>query len=149
MRDVASTKTRGNPVIGWLLFLVIAAAIAVSGRPVAEDDPAMRTDIREVTTQEAKAMIDAGALVVDVRERAVSAGLHLPNALRLPQDVLVAGMKEVEADLARPVVVYCGDGSRLGPDAAAALNQAGYQNAVNLKHGIDGWRAAGLPTASN
>ena len=149
MNDVASTQSRGNQVIGWLLFLVVAAAIAMSGGPVTDNNSATRTDIREVTPQEAKAMIDAGALVVDVRERAVSAGLHLPTALRIPQDVHVARMQEVEGDLARPVVVYCGDGSRLGPDATAALNQAGYKNAVNLKRGLDGWRAAGLPTASN
>jgi rhodanese-related sulfurtransferase len=28
------------------------------------------------------------------------------------------------------------------------LNEAGYVNAVNLKQGIEGWRAASLPTTS-
>lgn len=151
MSNSAPVQSRGDRIFGWLLFCVVAAAIALSGKPVSTDAPsgATRTDIREVTTQEAKKMIDAGALVVDVRDHVVSARAHLPNALLIPQEVLVARIGPVEADLTRPVVVYCGDGSRLGPDSTAALNQAGYKNAVNLKGGIEGWRSAGLPTASS
>jgi len=133
-----------NKVVGWLLFACIGLAIAMSGQ-----QSAMRTDIREVTTPEAKKMIDAGALVIDVRDRSVSAAAHLPNALLIPSEVLAARIAKVEADVTRPMVVYCGDGSRLGPDATATLNQAGYKNAVNLKGGIEGWRSAGLPTPAN
>jgi rhodanese-related sulfurtransferase len=151
MDSNAAAHSPWNKLVGWLLFAGLALAIAMSGQRVATDGPsaATRPDIREVTTQEAKAMIDAGALVVDVRDHAVSARAHLPNALLIPQEVLAARIGQIEADLTRPVVVYCGDGSRLGPDATAALNQSGYKNAVNLKGGIDGWRASGLPTASN
>jgi len=114
-----------NKIIGWLLFVCLALAIALSGQPVGVQGSAPRVDIREVETQQAKQMIDAGALIVDVRDHAVAARAHLPNALLIPQEVLLARIGQVEADLARPVVVYCGEGSRLGPDATAALDQAG------------------------
>jgi rhodanese-related sulfurtransferase len=153
MDSKAGANSLWNKFVGWLLFVCIFIAIAMSGQPVATttDGPsaAPRTDIREVTIPEAKTMIDAGALVIDVRDRAVSASAHLPNALLIPQEVLAARIGKIEADLTRQVVVYCGDGSRLGPDATATLNQAGYKNAVNLKSGIQGWRSAGLPIASN
>jgi len=150
MNGNAAVNSSWNKFVGWLLFGCLALGIAMSGQPVGTDEPsvATRPDIREVTTQEAKKMIDAGALVIDVRDQAVAARAHLPNALLIPQQVLVARIGQIESDPTRPVVVYCGDGSRLGPDATAALNQAGYKNAVNLKRGIEGWRAAGLPTAS-
>ncbi|MDX1375225.1 MAG: rhodanese-like domain-containing protein [Burkholderiales bacterium] len=145
----AAAHATWNKVVGWLLFVCLAVAIALSGQPLGVYGPTTRDDIREVDTQEARRMIDAGALVVDVREHAVAARAHLPNALLIPQEVLLARIGQVAPDVSRPVVVYCGDGSRLGPDATAALNQAGYRNAVNLRGGIEGWRAAGLPTASN
>jgi len=152
MDNSTAAHSAWNKFVGWLLFACVFLAIAMSGQPVntTTDRPsaATRDDIREVTTQEAKKMIDAGALVIDVRDQAVAAHAHLPNALLIPQEVLLARIGQVEADRTRPVVVYCGDGSRLGPDATATLNQAGYKNAVNLKRGIEGWRAAGLPTAS-
>jgi len=138
-----------NKISGWLLFACLVLAIGMSGQSVDVQGSATRADIREVEAQEAKQMIDAGALVVDVRDHAVAPPAQLPNALLIPQEVLLARIGQVEADLSRPVVVYCGDGNRLGPDATAALNQAGYKNAVNLKRGIEGWRAAGLPTAPN
>lgn len=45
----------------------------------------------------------------------------------------------------QPIVVYCGEGSNLGPRAAHALFQAGYPQVANLQSGIEGWRRAGLP----
>ena len=42
-------------------------------------------------------------------------------------------------------MVYCGDGTTLGPEGTHILNKAGFAGAVNLKPGIQGWAAAGLP----
>ena len=50
--------------------------------------------------------------------------------------------------LDKPVVVYCGDGARTGPEGTYVMNQAGYSGAVNLTGGLEGWAQAGLPTAS-
>lgn len=44
-----------------------------------------------------------------------------------------------------PVIVYCGDGSTLGPEGTYVLNKAGFAGAVNLKPGMQGWASAGLP----
>lgn len=46
-----------------------------------------------------------------------------------------------------PVLVYCGDGVAIGPEATSILNAAGYARAVNFKPGIEGRAGAGLPIA--
>ena len=107
-----------------------------------------RPDVREVTVPEARALVDGGALVIDVRDRDRSTGSHLPGALLIPLDLLAANLPKLEAYKDKPVVVYCGDGTNLGPNATHLLNKSGYSQAVNLKEGIEGWRKAGLPVRS-
>lgn len=101
--------------------------------------------INEVSVDEAKALIRAGALVIDVRDRASSVSAHLPGALLIPLEVLSVHFKTIEVYRDKPVVVYCGSGVARGPQATKLLNQAGFSRAVNLKSGIEGWREAGLP----
>jgi len=105
--------------------------------------------VRDVSAQEAKAMLDAGAIAIDVREKAVAASSHLPGSLLIPLEVLAANLSSLEAYKAYPLVVYCGDGSSRGPEAAALLTRAGFSKVVNLRYGIDGWRSAGLQTSKN
>jgi rhodanese-related sulfurtransferase len=104
--------------------------------------------INEVSAAQAKVLIDAGALVIDVRDVAVATAKHIPGALFIPLEALPARIPALEAATTQPIVVYCGDGSTLGPRAAEMLNKAGYTQAVNLKSGLSGWQDAGLPTKS-
>ena len=105
-----------------------------------------RAPVRELTVAEAKAAIDAGAAVIDVRDATVAATSHVNGALLIPLEVLHSKLPALEAYRARDIVVYCGDGSTRGPDATALLNKEGFPQAANMAHGIQGWRAAGLPT---
>jgi rhodanese-related sulfurtransferase len=102
-----------------------------------------------VSVPEAIALVDAGALVIDVRERSVSAGSHLPGALLIPLEVVAARLSSMEIAKAQRIVVYCNRGAGRGPAAVQALTEAGFTNVVNLESGIEGWRAAGLPTAKS
>jgi rhodanese-related sulfurtransferase len=106
-----------------------------------------RPSVREASVQEANAMIAAGAIAIDVRERSLAASAHLPGAMLIPLEVLQANLPRLEAYKAHPVVVYCGDGTSRGPEAAALLERQGFSKVVNLQHGLDGWRSAGLPVA--
>jgi rhodanese-related sulfurtransferase len=105
-------------------------------------------NVNEVTALEAKALIDAGAMVIDVRERAASERNHLPGARLIPLEVLPDRLAQLESAKANKIVVYCGNGSTRGPAATSKLNSAGFAQAVNMKSGFEGWREAGLPTAS-
>lgn len=102
--------------------------------------------VREVSAQDAKALIDGGALVIDVRGRDQYNARHIPGAIAIPLDELSARIPaEVALDKARNMVIYCGDGATTGPAGTAVLNAAGFPNAVNLQPGLEGWQKAGFP----
>ena len=110
------------------------------------NDRSSRYDIREVDVAQGKAMVDAGAVIVDARAADKFAYRHLPGAITLPLAALRLGIPvSFTAAKDARTLVYCGDGLTIGPEATSLLNRAGYVNAVNLKPGIEGWAAAGLP----
>lgn len=131
---------RSRQLISFLLF---ASAIAFG----VYNSQHSSLPVREVTAQEAQALVAIGAVVIDVRDKALSDRAHLPGALLIPMDVLQARIGKLEAAKTADIVVYCGDGSSVGPRATHMLNRAGYTKAVNLKSGFHGWAAAGLPIA--
>lgn len=85
-------------------------------------------------TQDPKALIAAGAVVIDVRTAGEWDSGHLPAAHHLPVDEVPARLAEVAAwtggDKSKPVVVYCASGNRSGR-AKRALEQAGFTHVVN------------------
>ena len=126
------------------IYLVSLAALI--GILVVVGGTGSRPNVKDVSVPEARALIDSGAVVVDVREQSASSSSHIPGALLIPLDALAARMTDLGIDKAQPIVVYCNEGTRRGPEGTALLNKAGYSGAVNLKSGIEGWRAASLPT---
>jgi rhodanese-related sulfurtransferase len=104
-------------------------------------------DVKEIDVDGAKQLMDAGALVIDVRGRPQFDIRHIPGALLITLDELRHGIpaRILAEAKERQIVVYCGEGLSLGPEGTHILNKAGYANAVNLKSGIEGWVAAGQP----
>ena len=139
-----STASIQNRQLAALSFLALVGLFfwALAGGPG-------KPNVKEVTVQEAKALIEAGALVLDVREREVAVASHLPGAYLIPLGLLAAQLSQLEAYKTKPIVVYCNEGNLRGPQATEMLNKAGFGQAVNLKSGIEGWRAAKLPTQSS
>lgn len=130
----------------WLFFgsLLVLAAVMHSGGSGKQAS----FQVPGVSVQEVVALIDAGALVIDVRDRSVSAGSHLPGALLIPLEVLAAHLSNMELSKAQTIIVYCNQGAGRGPAAVQALTEAGFTQVVNLQAGIEGWRASHLPTAA-
>jgi rhodanese-related sulfurtransferase len=98
-------------------------------------------EVREVSREEARKMVDEGAQLVDVRaDHEWDAG-RIAGARHVPLPELPQRTGEIEKD--RPVVVYCRGGNRSSM-AAAALSEAGFE-AVKLSEGIVGWDEEDLP----
>jgi rhodanese-related sulfurtransferase len=73
-------------------------------------------------------------------------GRHIAGALLVPLAQLQAAIPAALAGAKdRPIVVYCNDGINSGPEGTQVLNKAGYNGAVNLRNGIEGWEKAGFP----
>jgi rhodanese-related sulfurtransferase len=129
-----------NRTMLWLVPLV-AVSFFVLNRPGTSP-----MNIKEVSVSEAKALIDSGATVVDVRGPEAYGGRHVPGALSIPLAQLQTGVPASLSDAKdKSIVVYCNDGVVTGPEGTQLLNSAGYSLAVNLKSGIEGWQSAGLP----
>lgn len=105
-------------------------------------------DVANIEVAQARAMINGGALVLDVRGADSYAEGHIEGAISVPLETLETAIPEqLESAREQDIVVYCGDGVTRGPKATAILNEAGYAKAVNLKPGIKAWESAGYAMA--
>ena len=96
-------------------------------------------EIPEVDAEEGRRRVDAGALLLDVREPDEWEAGHATDAAHVPLRTLPANRPPE----GREIVVICRSGGR-SAQATAALRQWGY-DAVNLAGGMKAWAGAGLP----
>jgi len=97
-----------------------------------------------ITPAEAKRLVDAGAVLVDVRERDEHARERIPGA----RNIALSGLDQAEL-AARPgqiVLFHCKSGMRTLGNAPRLAAKAGEGcDAYVVEGGLDAWRAAGLP----
>jgi phage shock protein E len=79
---------------------------------------------------EARSLVAAGALLLDVRTAEEFAEGHLPGALNVPVNELEARLAELEPK-SRPIVVYCRSGLR-SARARSVLLANGWARVENL-----------------
>lgn len=138
-------------VLGAAVVAILVAAAAVTGvfdqAATAEGSPpAGRAALpAEVDLDEASALRDAGAFILDVREPGEWAEYHVPGSTLIPLAELPARIGEVPAD--RDVVVVCRSGNRSASGRDVLLG-AGRQSVTSLAGGLAQWRAAGYPTVT-
>jgi len=101
--------------------------------------------VREVSAAEARQQQQEGALLVDVREAEEFAKGHAAGAIHLSRGVIELKIEDAAPDLAKPIVCYCGGGSRSAL-AAENLQKMGYTNVASLAGGFKAWKDQGLPT---
>lgn len=112
------------------------------------------TRVSEVTPWDFGRRYRAGdvPMLLDVREPAEFAALHIPGSLNVPRGILEQScswdydetVPELVAGREREILVICRSGKR-SVLAADTMRQMGYRNAVSLKFGIRGWNDAELP----
>ncbi len=90
---------------------------------------------------QAAGMVDAGALLVDVREHHEWRAGHAEQAIHLPLAALAERLHELPRD--RHLVCVCRSGGRSSL-AADTLHRAGY-SAWNLTGGMSAWVERSLP----
>jgi rhodanese-related sulfurtransferase len=100
---------------------------------------------REISPAEAVTELDAGAVLLDVREDFEWAAGHAPQAVHLPMWQLNARVGELATD--RTIVCVCHVGARSAA-VADALNRAGW-TAINVEGGMRAWEESGLPVVDD
>lgn len=93
---------------------------------------------------DAKAAMDSGARLVDIRGADEHARERIPGALNLPLERI----GELTGD-GRPVVFHCKSGMRTAANATQLAKAAGGSPTFILGGGIDAWRGAGQVTITD
>ena len=103
----------------WIvLVLVILAVIIVKQRS-------------QVSADDARRLLAAGAAVIDVRSPSEYSSGHIPGVINLPLDVLTEKIPAVVTDKSSPVFLHCQSGTRSAM-AARKLREMGYSQVFNL-----------------
>ena len=85
---------------------------------------------KDVSTQQAWEIIEAGTTIIDVRTAEEFAAGHIAGAINIPFEQIVAGVEKIGLKNDASVVLYCRSGRRSGI-ADEALTQAGFTHSVN------------------
>ncbi|HID48841.1 MAG TPA: rhodanese-like domain-containing protein [Chromatiales bacterium] len=102
----------------------------------------MHWNIKEIEAPELARRLTVGddLRVIDVREmREIGAGT-IPGAEAMPMASIPARMNELERD--KDIVFICRSGAR-SAQVCMFLQQQGFDNVINLRHGIMGWAGSG------
>ncbi|EPQ0971878.1 rhodanese family protein [Citrobacter farmeri] len=104
--------------------------------------------IGTISPRDAKARIEQGARLIDIREADEYLREHIPQAHLAPLSALEQGGFPARLQ-GEPVIFHCQSGKRTQSNAAKLQALAAPAEALLLEGGIDGWKAAGLPTAED
>ena len=102
-------------------------------------------EVHHLDAAESRRRVEAGALLLDVRNPTEWQAGHADGAAWIPMTELAERQEELPTD--REIVVICKSGSR-SAQVAQALVAAGYE-AVNVAGGSEAWQAAGFPIVTD
>ena len=97
-----------------------------------------------VSTNQAIALHNKGALILDVRSAEEFASGHIVDARHIALDQLAASVDSLKKYREKPLVVCCEAGTR-SAQAVKLLKSRGFTQVANLRGGLAGWRVENLP----
>lgn len=120
-----------------ILALALIAVIAITANGgITGSLPA------RISVEEAYAMYQNGAFVLDVREQSEWDEFHTPGATLIPLGDLASRVDELPRD--RQILVVCRSGNR-SQEGGKILLDAGFTQVVSMDGGLNEWKAAGYP----
>lgn len=85
----------------------------------------------QISPDEARQLIDQGALILDVRSPDEFDSGHLDGAVNVPLPTISQGIADLKVPATRPILAYCLSGTRSSL-ACRTLRSNGYTKAHNL-----------------
>ena len=126
------------------LVLAVLAALALVGCNPGAESPPTASAVRAVDAEQARELIEDGALIVDVRTPEEFSAGHLAGAANLDVQADDFHDRVRQLDPEQSYVVYCRTGTRAAA-AAESMVEMGIDDVVNAG-GFDDLAAAGIPT---
>ena len=96
------------------------------------------TEFKRIPPQEAQALREKGAVVVDIRDQPTYAAKHISGAKHLDNHSIADFIRD--ADLDKPLIVACYHGNS-SQSAAAYLVSQGFSDVYSLDGGFELWHA--------
>jgi len=130
--------TANHPLLTTAAAILAVLVVVIEGRHRARGASALGPN-------DVVQLVNAGALVLDVRDPKEYEAGHIIDARSVPSAELAnraEGLIKKYKD--KPVVVYCESGFASGA-AARALRALGFGKVVTLRGGLNGWRQDNLP----
>jgi rhodanese-related sulfurtransferase len=118
----------------------LALALAVLAYEVSR----ARSGGESVGPMDAVRLINQGAVLVDVRSQAEFDAGHIRDARHLPQEQVAGAAESLKKFKDKVIVACCESGMRSGA-ATRVLRTQGFGKVVNLRGGLQAWRAENLP----
>lgn len=100
--------------------------------------------VKEVSVADTRGRIDAGAILIDVREDREWQSGHAANAVHLGRGIIERDIVQTFPDKSTELILYCGGGYRSAL-AADNLQKMGYTNVYSMAGGWKAWNDAGSP----
>ncbi len=100
--------------------------------------------ITNIEPQDAVKLINADAIVLDLRSSEAFARGHIVNAKNIPADELTANQDKYKKYQSRSILAVC-DAGGASSRAVDTLRKSGMENIYGLKGGISAWTQANLP----
>lgn len=95
------------------------------------------TDFKRIPPEQAQALREQGAVLVDVRDAQTFASNHIPNSHHLDNHSIADFIRQ--ADLDKPLVVLCYHGNS-SQSAAAYLVGQGFSEVYSMDGGFELWK---------
>ena len=131
--------------IGHHPYLVAAAVVAATVVLVFELRERVQA-FAALSAPQAVRLINQGALVIDLRSKALFDAGHIVDARNVPAAELASQADTLKKWRDRNVITYCDSGSN-GASAARALIKLGFTKVFNLQGGLNAWVKDNMPLA--
>ena len=101
---------------------------------------AARSRVEEVLPEQVDALLAAGAIALDIRDKEEHDADHIAGSLNVSRGKLEMNIEGVIPDLDATIICYCNAYNR-GALSADTLRSMGYTNAKFIAGGLKGYRA--------
>lgn len=102
-----------------------------------------------ISPHDARIQQQQGVPLIDIRQPDEFRREHLPDALSLPLDDLLAGKRLSSEKPAQTVIFHCQSGMRTQKNVEALMQAAAPAQVLLLEGGLANWKRAGLPTVQD
>ena len=104
--------------------------------------------VTSIEPQAAVSLINADAVVIDLRNAEAFARGHIVNAKNIPFDELDANQEKLSKMKSKAILAVCDAGTN-SHKAVETLRKSGMESVYGLKGGITAWTTANLPLVTN